>query len=286
MKKYVLFFLTLISTGLNSCKKEDSLNHLNGKSHYGIEKIRAFYENHFHQTQANPKTIRSIEGKPDWNNAFLINDHYFIPVKLDIKKINNEISITKFLAISESYSGMKGEYVYILHSKTVGNNLIDSKQLIDVVSGKYSGKSLSKGSQFCSAKNKSNKHEIGNFIQYKFGKQKLIKKGYETDTTIVANSAPIESCTANGGTMVEIESWYQEYDNNGVLIFEEYIFSTYECWGSGGSGGGGTSGPTDLQFCQYAVTNTLNATTPSNETVSNVLMSETGLTRNRMYAWK
>jgi hypothetical protein len=62
----------------------------------------------------------------------------------------------------------------------------------------------------------------------------------------LGNSVPAYECEANGGTMVEIEWWYQIFDENGNLLFEEYVYSTYECWGAGQ--GGGT--PTNSQVCQ------------------------------------
>lgn len=97
----------------------------------------------------------------------------------------------------------------------------------------------------------------------------------------VENTAPLEE----GCSYVTID-WYWQTWVNGVLVSEEYLFTSTEIVCQGGGGGGGVTPPTDLVMCEAAVANILNATLPASNQLSNIIESESPLTRTRLYSWK
>ncbi len=84
--------------------------------------------------------------------------------------------------------------------------------------------------------------------------------------------------------MVEIEWCYQEYDNYGNLIFEEYVFSTFECWG--GSGGGGGTGPNPAELCQIRMNSFVSQGSPVSQLRSSTITYEDAFGYKKVEDWK
>lgn len=139
----------------------------------------------------------------------------------------------------------------------------------------------------------------GAIIKYDLNNNKVLSKHYEggvltgkDDNLVVRkskNQVPVENTAPlpEGCSYITID-WYWQTWVNGVLVSEEYLFSSQEiyCQGSGGGGGGGVTPPTDLEMCQAALASIISSTIPANQLVSNEIESESPLTRTRLYSWK
>ncbi len=140
----------------------------------------------------------------------------------------------------------------------------------------------------------------GAIIKYDLNNNKVLSKHYEggvltgkDDNLVVRkskNQVPVENTAPlpEGCSYITID-WYWQTWVNGVLVYEEYLFSSQEiyCQGSGGGGGGGgVTPPTDLEMCQAALASIVSSTTSANQLVSNEIESESPLTRTRLYSWK
>lgn len=134
-----------------------------------------------------------------------------------------------------------------------------------------------------------------NFITSKhFEQGKLINSIDKVIIKRSKNQIPVENLVPldEGCGYVTIE-WFWQTWVNGVLISEEYLYSStvVVCsggggGGNGGGGGGGPTAPTDLELCQQAVLNTLNMTSSTSQLLSNNIELETTLSRTRLYSWK
>ena len=133
--------------------------------------------------------------------------------------------------------------------------------------------------QFDILKTISDEDEDGKFIIYK----PVIPV---KDSGITTENAPIDDCSTNGGTVVQIEWWFQTYEN-GVLVSEVYLYSTYECWGGGGGGGGGGGTPiTPEQLCQIQLQTFENQGAAVSQLISTTTTYEDALSMNVVYNWK
>ncbi len=283
MKTKLFVLLTSIaSCFFLSCTKESTLPEIISVTDQAqVKKLKTFYEGltSAKNLQAN---WQPDQGLPDWTKIVQTGDKYLIPLSQDIQRSNNNYAQQKYLLLSEEGNTYKGEYVYEIQDS--GDDLLTLPQMITRLNSGALG-SISTNNKSALAKadivgNETNAKQ-GNHIKYRV-------VAANTDTTISGRNLPPANCEANGGTLVEIEWWYQEYDNYGNVIYEEYVYTTHECWGigSGGSGGGGSTPLTDLQICEMNVEAALATVKSVSNLISTANEASTDLTRTRLYNWQ
>lgn len=239
MKKciHILCVPVLFSLLFVSCKKE-STNGLQVVTTDQLKKIKNYYH-----SQQKPGSNESIsEGAPQWERTIFDAEQgkYLVPVAVSREKTTGKYIINKYLLISALNSELAGEYVFamqnagsneILNGRQIENAILEDIPAADLIIAR-------RGLQQATINKAPGKH-----INTRIKKQNTpyLQKN-NTDTVVVANSLPMANCEANGGIIVEIEWWYQEYDQHGNVVYEEYVYSTYECWVSGGGGSGGSGG--------------------------------------------
>lgn len=234
----MLFVCILSNLLFISCKKENS-NSLQVVAGDQLKAIKEFYKSK--QVTGPDKNIS--EGTPQWEKTIFNTEQgkYLVPVTISPEKATGKYSIHKYLLISSVKNELSGEYLFamqntgsdqMLNDRQIENAVLENIPAADLVIARRDLQQL--------AINKA----PGKYINTKIKRQDVpsLQKN-NTDTVVVANSLPMANCEANGGIIVEIEWWYQEYDQYGHVVYEEYVYSTYECWasGGGGSGGGGST---------------------------------------------
>lgn len=247
----VLLWVFFSLAGLISCRKEKLVNEsYPGKNGHLIERLKTFYEGHS-ETKGKPIS----EGDPLWKELFIsaTGKEYIIPVKFPSNMKAAKEKLSKYLFIRDTGKEMTGTYMYVFDKYDFLQKNGKAGRLFDLFKNAQQGKGdvLIARRELLPADH-SGDRKMGSFVgtKIKETKKPLQAKG-TSDTVVPANSVPVQSCEEQGGIVIEIQWWYQTYVD-GVLVYEEYLYSTYECWGGGGGGGGGggTVPPTPEQLCQ------------------------------------
>ena len=127
----------------------------------------------------------------------------------------------------------------------------------------------------------------GNIVSsthYESGKEEnktdriVVRKGKKQGT--VENTAP----PPEGCSYVTIDWFWQVYEN-GVLVYEEYLYSTEVLYCTGG-GGGGSGGGNPIEQCNQQFNALVNSATVSNISEGKTLMYETNEEKAYIYRWK
>lgn len=204
-----------------------------------IQKLENFY-----WSQRNAKTENANmvdEGEPQWSKTLFdpLRNKYLIPVLVTRADSSNSFIAHKYLVISEINKELSGEFVFLLEKMKARSVLSDMELESLILNENFNEETIIAKRGLTS--NLPNSNETAKFVKAKV--KTIPTQKINGDSTIVSNSVPIADCTASGGTVVEIEWWYQEYDQWGNVTYEEYVYSTHECWGGegGGGGGGGTA---------------------------------------------
>lgn len=236
MKKYMYLLSVLFCLLFISCKKENVNGDLRKATGEQLEKIKKYYADQQSLVLNDSKSIN--EGEPLWEKTIFDAEQnkYLTPLAVSSKKATGKYAISKYLQISGANDELKGENVFVLEkagdSKRLNDLQIQNMVLQDAGTPNVT---IAKRDFYSGLPGKN--FRPGKYINTR------IRKEQKSDTTVVTNSLPMANCEANGGIIVEIEWWYQEYDQYGHVVYEEYVYSTYECWasGGGGSGGGGST---------------------------------------------
>jgi len=229
---YILFVCILSNPLFISCKKESS-NSLQVVAGDQLKAIKNYYNS---QQATNPENIS--EGTPQWEKTIFNAEkgEYLVPVIISPEKAAGKYTVHKYLLISSVKNKLSGEYLFAMQK--TGDQMLNDRQIEKAILENIAAADLviaRRGLQQLPL-NKA----FGKYINTRIKRQsKPYPQKNNTDTVVVANSLPMANCEANGGIIVEIEWWYQEYDQHGNVVCEEYVYSTYECWGSGGGGSGG-----------------------------------------------
>jgi|GEM_PF-7030671 len=290
-----LFFLLL-----NSCKKDSSENSVLPVTETAtIHELRQFFNN---KAESLKKSASTSDFYPDfgdiqWSKAVVFpnNEKFLIPVNINARKVSKTFHTQKFLVITKQKVDRKATFYHVITDLSKVNAAVTTSTVIRLLENKKDVQpeitskaviihELDLTSIFSSQKQNAEFHDgrNGEFLNFKVKEIKeYSSKG--SDTGVANDLYPLESCTANGGTILEIEWWYQVY-SNGVLIYEEYVYSTYECvGGSGGGGGGGNGGSTNA--CVSALSSFVN----SGATVSQLVSTSTQeqpLRKTILYNWR
>lgn len=296
-----IFLLLLF---LCSCKK-DSFEKIGlpVDKHDNLAELKQYF---FDEVAEHKRLLKPSEFIPDygdiqWDKAVSFDDQQrvLVPVNMNARKTSKTLLTQKYLVLSKTGNIKNATFYYLITDLSKANpvsNLLgvnkllnkeiveEAKNIADVESTIIYRvdlpdvfKSEKQNSEFRNGRN-------GKFVNFKLLTQ-YSRNSKDVDTTSNNNFQTLESCTASGGSMVEIEWWYQIYVN-GVLVYEEYVYSTFQCIGgvSGGSGGGGTGG-TPTNACITTLTNFSNAGSSVSQLVSENIQ-EQPLKKTIFYNWR
>lgn len=231
-----VLLLMFIATAIISCKKDLQPEPTSGlppdaqvlKNWFIAASTSSFSKRYLN----NPDTI-PLSGKPNWETIQKIENVSLIPVSLDIVSQNEEQDVKKYLAITTNTLGKPatGYYLYVINK--AGASPVTMNELADYINGmplkdfegtlmKYSSTNKYIGSLNGNVKSEAQPKD-----------NLLAKPGIERGP--VPNYMPLPQ----GCNYVRIDWYFQHYEN-GLLIYEIYLYSTYEMNCGDNSGGGST----------------------------------------------
>lgn len=136
----------------------------------------------------------------------------------------------------------------------------------------------------------------GAIIKYDLNNNKVLSKHYEggvltgkDDNLVVRkskNQVPVENTAPlpEGCSYITID-WYWQVYENGLLVFEQYIYSSEVVYcTTGGSGGGGGGNP--IEVCNQQFNALINSASVSNISEGKTLLYETNDEKAHTYKWK
>ncbi len=283
------FFACIATVFLISCKKENNVTRTELNSKEVINEIKkSVSSSELAKGQSgiliDKKTVL-LQEEILWDYTKFFNDN---SIAITIVKTGEGESkkLTKFLVIQLDITGKPTDiYTYsFFQDKLSLNEMYELLSTTDLFSLKkikpsYNGVIIIHGlkNNFFSAK------------KYTDGVVTFVNDKPKIKTSGIGIPPPPDAPLDEGCIYVTVD-WYWQTIENGVVVDEEYLFSSQGIWCEGG-GGGGSGGitsppPTDMEMCEAAVDNILNSTTVASELVSNTIQSQTDLERTRLYDWK
>lgn len=237
MKPYSILLIAALSGGIISCKK-NNVEHFDAAGKEPVEKLSAWFDN---QRKAIPPSTVAILGadQPDWGQAKYFDEQglYITPVVLKEKKQ----AVKFFVARQDEKAFKDGSYFVFLTAK--GTVMSNPEQLI--VNRFNTGKTDNDGfsgamlqydldDKLISAAHykNGNKTSTADKLVYK---PKQERKENDNEGP-VGSVAPLEC--GEGASQFCIDWFWQTYEE-GVLVEEEYLYTTCYCGTSGGGGGSG-----------------------------------------------
>ncbi len=285
-KTLLLAIATLAIAIFTGCKKENSSTGLDENEQGLISQTAKNWVESQEETTKPPNLKILGSAKPDWKNTIYYpgENLYLTPVNL-----KNELTAHKYLAETADKNGKitKGNYYIVLSKDKMANpekiilaHLYNNHQMPESFNGALLEYNLN--NNIVSTRHFENGKEVKKT-------DKLITKATEKNKIVnpgETNYADPEEC---GGEVITID-WYWQTWINGVLVYEEYLFSTIYCTNSGGggggnSGGGGGSIPPE-QLAESILNVMQNNTHATSQTIENTIVSEDVQHRVAMYKWK
>jgi hypothetical protein len=263
-----------------------------------VKELRTFFEN---KIEVFKKDLKDSAYQPSigdirWDDTYKLSSDnmYLIPTYVNASKKSKNFQVQKYILISGSLNDRKVSIVQAIIDLSKAESSFTKLDIINILDEKLSfNNEVSSDYFFISiidlnhifhfdALNAESKfYRNGKYFNYKFKKGNLQATNL-LDLTTINNRQPLPSCTENGGTIMEIEWWYQFY-YNGVLIYEEYMYSTYECIGGLGSGGG--SNPPPGSSCVTVQTNFANMGNSVSQLISETV-EEQLFSKIKKFEWK
>lgn len=246
MKKNLFWALCLSCIVLFACKKANETAHYENTEMKNSQPLAVNYNK---TMAALRKTIDDkfspvyylSKAIPAFEKAVFIESKnaYIIPLKLK-QSITNETDnkVYAFAVYNKFDDVLKSQFCMIRNQ----NNNLDEGQAIENVKHYISNQS----SQPSAANNNMAVIPMINGSKQVESRHGLVVKEKISNGKESNNGYQAEDCQANGGSMVTID-WYYQVWVNGNLVYEEYLFTTQECWAGGGGGGGGGGNPTNCQ---------------------------------------
>lgn len=274
-----VFFTSLLVT---SCKKEiaTEVAPLVTASEKIIKDFKKFYQDNVAANASAKTTTVYGQGTPQWDKAISAGNEneFIIPLALNLIRVNEKFSVSKFLLLKKEGNEITGDYYHVISKKANGPTEIPTALIKIKAANRQSHEVIKTPLPIVVAKTNAGDHITGRMMSPG-------EMGYDIPPE-AGRFMPADECAANGGTMVQIDWYYQEFDNYGNLIYEEYLYSTTECLEGGGGGGGGTANaPTDQQICEINMLLALNTTATSSTFLSWNQTQSNDLRRTRMYSW-
>jgi hypothetical protein len=242
------------------------------------QKIKTWFENKTGAGKKAPHTVNFPDGKPVWKNAMYDpeNKTLLVPVDIVFRGANDHVTMKEYLLVKEDSIGEaeSAKYIVILSESKGDSYLPEILPAWDIlfsknISGDFSGSIIEYDLLYKQLV--SRHYDDGKPTAYK--KDKLAGK-----MMTVNNNAPLPECD---GPETCID-WYWQTYVNGVLVYEEYLYTTCSCYNTGGGGGGGGGNNDECQTMLDAV---INSTVPSGELRDVTLLEEGPATRSREYRW-
>ncbi len=280
MKPYTILLIAALAGGVISCKKNNA-EHFDSASKESTKKLSEWFDGQSKLLSPGSVAVLGAD-QPEWSQAKYFDDAglYITPLVLKEKAAASKF----FVARPDGSSFKDGRYFVFLTSK--GTAVNNPEQLITnhfstakTDYGNFSGAILqydleNKLISTAHYKNGSKTSSTDNLL-YK-PKQERKTNG---DEGPVGNVAPLEC--AEGGSQVCIDWFWQTWEE-GVLVEEEYLYTTCQCVNAGGG-----SGNTNIEqlIANSILDPALNAST------SNILQSctyefESQTTRTVIYYWQ
>lgn len=230
-----VFFTWLLMTGCSKNFSEENENLVSPPAPV-VSKLQSLYER---TLQENSRAgFIPGQGIPEWTKAIFSAEEnsYIIPVSLNAGKMNGKFNVQKFLRMAAGKQ-FAGEYFYVVAAKNTP--ALDAADAVRTIRFAQAKKELATGlPAVVRSPLLTHTGKIENGIRPKTISEAGKRDGAVSTGPDTGNLLP-QAC--DGGTMVQIDWYYQEYDNYGNVIYEEYVFSTWECWQTGGGGGGGSN---------------------------------------------
>lgn len=280
MKPYSIFLIIAFAAGIVSCKKNNADQFASVKNESG-KQLSTWYDNQLKAISVKTMAVLGSD-QPDWSQSKFFADQgmYITPVAL---KENGKAA--KFFTAKQAAGSFKeGSYFVFLTKK--GALLKNPEQLIlnrfnssKAGNGNFSGAILQydMNNKLISAAHFKDGVESGTVtvdnIVYKPEKAKI-----KSEEGPVGNVAPLE---CGEGVQSFCIDWYWQTYEEGVLVEEEYLYTTCYCLSTGGSN--------NANINQLIANSVLDPAL--NVTISNILQScsyefETPTTRSVIYHWQ
>lgn len=257
MKQYHIILYVALLAILVSCKKENSPA-ATAVSKSAQQKLQSWFEN---QVKLNPGTIQPVLGSnaPNWGETEYVEGEnlYLTPVTLK----ENQHAAKYFVANGNSDGEIKNGNYFIFLNKA-GIKRADAEKIIlpGSLNNSFTGavleysinNSLVKATHYIDGKVTNNEiDQIAN---------KPSKDLSNKSKTGENNNLASSEC--QGGEQYCID-WYWQTYINGILVYEEYLYTTCECVNQGGGSGG--SGNPCLSQCQTQFNSLMSSTTVAND---------------------
>jgi hypothetical protein len=247
MKARMLSLLLVMSVVFTACKKNETMEPASPGSEAVVQKAKDWFIKESNRVaQDKPATgnlvFRNVQ--PQWNHAiyFAADKQLIIPADINSNGESQVANATRYLVLDENSAGnaRSGHYLYIL-----GNG----SQNVPADPGLVSGKKLPE-------------HFTGTLVRYSMDGRFISSRHYEngvlaaqqdklTQRTGFADPGSQSIVPVDETCHTETIDWYWQTYVNGVLVYEEYLYSTTtivcDPSGGGGSGGGGISCEQQLQ---------------------------------------
>jgi hypothetical protein len=235
-----LFFTLTIIAALCSCKKETALPAETPVTQSVKEKLQDWYTAQTAKGQPDGDKIKFFlnAGTPDWENAKQVGTATITPVTVS----GNKSGVHKFLVTNAALDGAftSGKYVYVLKNKEAAAAAVPYSVLQEILETKKAPAGFSG-----SVLEYNLKHELITaltFVNGKFDEAKVEQVNSRPKLNNAAASKGQEIVSNNVDPCQGAEQycidWYWQTFIDGVLVYEDYLFTTCHC----GQGGGGSSG--------------------------------------------
>lgn len=283
-KKLIRLIIPAFTILFFSCKRESLTSEPILQQSAISEKLKAWYEAKPGSLPSNSeKTISQSDrkiSKPDWAQTryYPAEQLYITPVAISGQTTSGKNILHKYLVARGAPDGpiSSASYKYIITQKDAGPvspltanptpAFLNAEQVPPEFKGaifEYDMNNALVSGMYFEDGHMSNKSTKLNF------------KAAGVNTT--PNFADPNECQ---GQVVCVE-WFWQTWANGVLINEEYLYTTCECWGAGGGGGGGGQTPTAEEMLNQA----LMCGHPVSIKGPGSVISESSTSRSRFYPW-
>jgi len=265
MKRITLLAVCLYCFSFLACKKiDDTENFINTKP----ENNKVLEENY-------KKTMIGLRGgindkispsyylskaRPNWGKSISLTEKDIFIIPLQLNLLDKESKKNYAFALYDRSANIAQSQFFIIRNT---NNDLEEPEAIELAK-KFvlnpAKQNIPPGNIISTIPMAKKNVDIANgnmiFLKEKINKGSGGSSNYEA-----------ENCEANGGTIVTIE-WYYQTWVNGILVNEEYLFTTHECWGGGGGGGGAGGGGGNGSNCNTAIEDFANLGYSVEQTVS------------------
>lgn len=276
MKMRILSTAVAVAIAISSCKKNVSDDQPFYTTDANSIKAKTWFENETSKPAALHRTTAALNfsgDQPQWDKTLhFVADHLFI-IPIDAKGQKTTTSkFAKVLVLQEDATGgiSEGYYAFVLTTATLPQ--MRPAPLLNNTQGSFNGAvikysidgSFLSASHFADGERTTAEDRIA-----------TRKQAEETnrDNPGQQNIVPVN---CNGNPTVCID-WYWQTFEDGVLISEEYVFTSCECEGSGGGGNGdNTNCYADLDAFKGA---------PTSESLGATITYESSDTRTITYPW-